>query len=200
MFTGIVEEVGKVAAIEKLDDSVRIKITANTVISDVHLGDSIAVNGVCLTVTSFGDAFFTADVMQESLNRSSLGSLEKGSSVNLERALLAQSRLGGHIMQGHVDGTTTLLSRTHSQHWDVLRFKLPSHLARYVVEKGSIALSGTSLTVSSVGENWFEVSLIPATLLHTTHGELKIGDEVNIEVDILGKYVEKMLSTRTQVE
>lgn len=194
MFTGIVEELGSVSGVENLGDSVRLTIAAARVLEDVNLGDSISVNGVCLTVATFEDGHFTADCMQETLDRSSLGSLTVGSPVNLERAMAANGRLGGHIMQGHVDGTTTLLFRESSENWDVLRFALPADLARYVVEKGSIALNGTSLTVSSLGEDWFEVSLIPTTLRETTHGQLQVGDVVNIEVDVIAKYVERMMT------
>ncbi|ANE04104.1 riboflavin synthase [Corynebacterium crudilactis] len=193
MFTGIVEELGSVAGVEYLGDSIRMEIAATTVLEGVHLGDSISVNGVCLTVASFDEGHFTADLMQETLDRSSLGTLNTGSKVNLERAMAADGRLGGHIMQGHVDATTTLRERTSSENWDVLRFELPVELARYVVEKGSIALNGTSLTVSSLGDDWFEVSLIPTTLRDTTHGELVAGDMVNVEVDVIAKYVERMM-------
>lgn len=196
MFTGLVEEIGRVDKLEPQGDALRLTIGAGKVLSDVSFGDSIAVNGVCLTVVEHTDEWFTADVMQESLDRTGLGQLEVGSRVNLERALAAGARLGGHIMQGHVDGTSRLLSRTSSEHWDVLRFSLDAALARYVVEKGSIAVNGTSLTVSAVGEDYFEVSLIPTTLAETTHGELVEGSVVNIEVDVLAKYVEKMLGGR----
>ena len=198
MFTGLVEEVGTVAALEPQGDALRLTIEAPKVLADAAFGDSIAVNGVCLTVTDFDGDRFTADVMQESLDRTGLGQLVVGSPVNLERALAAGARLGGHIMQGHVDGTSRLLSRTSSEHWDVLRFSLGPDLSRYVVEKGSIAVNGTSLTVSAVGEDWFEVSLIPTTLAETTHGQLAEGDVVNIEVDVLAKYVEKMLGGRAE--
>lgn len=194
MFTGLVEEVGTVSTLTPLGDSVRVTISAHTVLSDAVHGDSIAVNGVCLTVAGRDDATFTADIMRESLDRSALGALRPGARVNLERAVQASTRLGGHIVQGHVDGIGALLQRTTAEHWDVLRFSLPDELSRYVVAKGSIAVNGTSLTVSAVGETFFEVSLIPTTLAHTTHGELQVGDTVNIEVDILGKYVEKMLA------
>ena len=194
MFTGIVEEIGTVSRLEQLGDSVRLVIGAKNVVTDATLGCSIAVNGVCLTVTEFTEDSFSADVMQESLDRTSLGSLTPGEKVNLERALLASARLGGHIMQGHIDGTAELMSRTPSEHWDVLRFSLDPKLSPYVVEKGSIALNGTSLTVSAVGEDYLEVSLIPTTLRDTTHGELKVGQKVNVEVDVLAKYVEKMMN------
>ncbi len=201
MFTGLVEEVGHVDSVEPQGDAVRLGIAASTVLSDAQLGDSIAVNGVCLTVAELGEGTFIADVMKESLNRSSLGELEVGSAVNLERAVLPTTRLGGHIVQGHVDGTGTLLSRTPSEHWEVLRFSLPRELARYVVEKGSIAVQGTSLTVSAVSadedeagaDGFFEVSLIPTTLRDTVFGAMVPGARVNLEVDVVAKYVEKMV-------
>lgn len=199
MFTGLVEEKGKVIALEELGDSIRMQIEAPVVTADAQLGDSISVNGVCLTVAELGDATFIADIMQESLNRSALGELAPQSTVNLERALLPTTRLGGHIVQGHVDGTAKLISRTLSDHWDILRFELPADLARYVVEKGSIAISGTSLTVSAIGETWFEVSLIPVTLRDTILGDLADGDLVNLEVDVLAKYVEKMVRPQGEV-
>ncbi|WP_257158284.1 riboflavin synthase [Corynebacterium cystitidis] len=194
MFTGLVEEIGTVAEVEDLGDARRIWITAPLVTSDAALGDSIAVDGVCLTVTSVADEAFSADVMQESLDRSGLGGLRAGSRVNLERAMQAGARFGGHIVQGHVDGVAQLMSRSASESWEVFRFSLPEQLARYVVEKGSITVNGTSLTVSSVGSDFFEVSLIPTTLAETTAGGLVIGDVVNLEVDIVAKYVEKMVS------
>ena len=193
MFTGLVEEVGCVEKLEQLTDAVRLTVHGPMVASDAAPGDSIAVDGVCLTVVDKLPEGFTADVMQETLNRSRLGSYEVGSRVNLERALAAGARLGGHIVQGHVDGVGELLSRTPSEHWEVLRFSLPADLARYVVEKGSIAINGTSLTVSAVGEDFLEVSLIPTTLADTTFGDMAVGDPVNLEVDVVAKYVEKMV-------
>lgn len=198
MFTGLVEEIGTVDKLEQLDDAVRITVSCPGVTADAAPGDSIAVDGVCLTVVEVvdcadGTTGFTADVMQETLKRSRLGSYEQGSRVNLERALAAGARLGGHIVQGHVDGVGELVSRAPSEHWDVLRFSLPPHVARYVVEKGSIAINGTSLTVSAVGEDYLEVSLIPTTLRDTTFGDLVVGDPVNFEVDVVAKYVEKMV-------
>ena len=193
MFTGLVEEVGRVEELQPQGDAVRLSIAATTVLGDAQLGDSIAVNGVCLTVAELGENAFTADVMQESLNRSALGQLQVGDGVNLERALLPTTRLGGHIVQGHVDATATLLTRTPSEHWDVLRFSLPQQLGRYVVEKGSITVQGTSLTVAALGEDYFEVSLIPTTLRDTVFGSLEPGAVVNLEVDVVAKYVEKML-------
>lgn len=201
MFTGLVEEVGRVDSVKPQGDAVRLGIAASTVLSDAQLGDSIAVNGVCLTVAELEEGTFIADVMKESLNRSSLGELEVGSAVNLERAVLPTTRLGGHIVQGHVDDTGTLLSRTPSEHWEVLRFSLSRELARYVVEKGSIAVQGTSLTVSAVSadkdepgaDGFFEVSLIPTTLRDTVFGAMAPGARVNLEVDVVAKYVEKMV-------
>ena len=193
MFTGLVEEVGRVDKLEQLTDAVRLTVHGPLVTSDAAPGDSIAVDGVCLTVVDKLPEGFTADVMQETLNRSRLGSYEVGSRVNLERALAAGARLGGHIVQGHVDGVGELISRTPSEHWEVLRFSLPADLARYVVEKGSIAINGTSLTISAVGEDFLEVSLIPTTLVDTTFGDMAVGEPVNLEVDVVAKYVEKMV-------
>lgn len=198
MFTGLVQELGTVDAMEPHADALRLSIRAPRTVAGAVLGDSIAINGVCLTVADLSADTFCADVMQESLDRTALGRLAEGDPVNVEPALLPTTRLGGHIMQGHVDGTATLQSRTNSENWDVLRFSLPSELSRYVVEKGSIAVSGTSLTVSAVGPDWFEVSLIPTTLRDTIHGALPVGGEVNLEVDVLAKYVEKMLHPEAQ--
>ncbi len=192
MFTGLVEEVGEVVALTKLDDAVRIAVRAPLVTADARHGDSIAIDGVCLTVVDNADGVFSADVMQETLDRSRLGSYVAGSRVNLERALAAGARMGGHIVQGHVDGVAQVVSRTPSENWEVVRITLPAGLARYVVEKGSITVNGTSLTVSAIGEDYFEVSLIPTTLSDTTAGSLATGEDVNIEVDIVAKYVEKM--------
>ena len=193
MFTGLVEEIGVVEELEQLGDAARIAVRAPKVTEDAAPGDSIAVDGVCLTVVDNVDGSFTADVMRETLDRSRLGTYRAGSRVNLERALAAGQRMGGHIVQGHVDGVAEVVSRTPSEHWEVVRFTLPERLERYVVEKGSIAVNGTSLTVSAVGEGYFEVSLIPTTLRDTTAGALAPGDPVNLEVDIVAKYVEKMV-------
>ena len=197
MFTGIIEQVGTISAVEPLGDSVRLPIDAPAILDGVALGDSIAVNGVCLTVAEHTATTFTADCMQETLDRSNLGELRVGSPVNLERAALVNARLDGHIVQGHVDATTTLTSRNSSEHWDVLRFALPPTLARYIVEKGSIAINGTSLTVSALGDDYFEVSLIPITLRDTIFGKLAVGGTANLEVDVLAKYVERNLTFRT---
>lgn len=195
MFTGIVEELGVVVGKDDLGDSARFTVRGPVVTTDARHGDSIAVNGVCLTVVDvLPDGRFTADVMAETLNRSSLAVLSEGSPVNLERAAAVNSRLGGHIVQGHVDGTGTVVSRTPSPHWDVVRIALPPELSRYVVEKGSITVDGVSLTVSAIGGNWFEVSLIPTTLSLTTLGRADIGTPVNLEVDVIAKYVERLLS------
>ena len=197
MFTGIVEELGEVVAKDDLGDSARFTVRGPVVTSDARHGDSIAVNGVCLTVVDvLPDGRFTADVMAETLNRSSLAALSPGSSVNLERAAALNSRLGGHIVQGHVDGTGTVISRTPSPNWEVVRIALPSGLSRYVVEKGSITVDGVSLTVSAIDSDWFEVSLIPTTLAMTTLGRAVPGTPVNLEVDVIAKYVERLLAER----
>jgi len=192
MFTGIVEELGEVVLIEDLGDAARLTVRGAQVTSDVSGGDSIAVNGVCLTVTSAAGEEFTADVMRETLTRSSLGALAPGAPVNLERSVRLADRLGGHLVQGHVDGVGELVSRTSAEHWDVVRIALPRGLARYVVEKGSIAVDGISLTVTAVTDDWFEVSLIPETLKRTTLGHKQPGETVNLEVDVIAKYVEKL--------
>jgi riboflavin synthase len=196
MFTGIVEELGEVTAWEDLPAAARITVRGPLVTSDAKHGDSIAVNGVCLTVVTSTEGAFTADVMKETLDRSSLGALAVGSPVNLERSVRLQDRLGGHLVQGHVDGTGAIVSKTASAHWTVVRITLPADLDRYVVEKGSITVDGVSLTVSAVQPGWFEVSLIPTTLQLTTLGPKAPGDPVNLEVDITAKYVEKLLAAR----
>jgi riboflavin synthase len=201
VFTGIVEEVGTLVVREEQTDAARMEIRAHKVLQDVALGDSISVNGVCLTVTSVQDGVWSTDVMAETLRRSSLGKTEAGSRVNLERAVTAHTRLGGHMVQGHVDGVGTVLTREPSTHWEVFRISLPTGLAQYVVEKGSIAVDGVSLTVSAVSaatdpEPWFEVSLIPTTLRETTLGSRAPGDPVNLEVDVIAKYVERLLEAR----
>ncbi len=197
MFTGIVEELGEVVGKEDLADAARFEIRGPVVTSDAGHGDSIAVNGVCLTVVEVlpGGAF-TADVMAETLNRSSLRAVGVGSQVNLERAAAVNSRLGGHIVQGHVDGTGEVIGRTPSENWEVVRISLPAELSRYVVEKGSITVDGISLTVSGLGDDWFEVSLIPTTLSLTTLGNASVGTPVNLEVDVIAKYVERLIAQR----
>ncbi len=200
VFTGIVEELGEVLGKEDLGDSARFTIRGPVVTADAGHGDSIAVNGVCLTVVEVQPGGqFTADVMGETLSRSSLAGLDTGSQVNLERAAAVNSRLGGHIVQGHVDGTGRILARTPSEHWEVVRIELSAELARYVVEKGSITVDGISLTVSGLGgqpQNWFEVSLIPTTRELTTLGRAPVGTPVNLEVDIIAKYVERLLAAK----
>ena len=197
MFTGIVEELGEVAGIEHRGDAARLTIRGST--EGTSLGESIAVNGVCLTVTDIIDGTFTADVMGETLDRSGLGALAPGAPVNLERSVRLADRLGGHLVQGHVDATATIVSRTPGAHWDQVRISLPKQISRYVVEKGSIAVDGISLTVSALSDaveaaGWFEVCLIPETLKRTTLGRAEPGDTVNLEVDVIAKYVERLLN------
>ncbi|QNH96040.1 riboflavin synthase [Corynebacterium anserum] len=201
VFTGIVETVGTLESIDRGHDCLRLRITAPEIMTDVAHGDSIAVNGVCLTVTDFDREGFIADVMQVTLDYTTLGGLTKGSRVNLERAMVSGARYGGHIVQGHVDGTATLMSRTPSENWEVFRFRLnDATLGKYVAKKGSVALNGTSLTVAEVSdavsgqESWFEVSLIPTTLKDTMLGDVGVGDTVNVECDVLAKYVERLHS------
>lgn len=199
MFTGIVEEIGTVVAVAPggagAQPDVRLTVRGPLVVSDAALGDSICVSGVCLTVTDLpGDGTFTADVMPESMRRTSLGDLEVGSPVNLERAVRADGRLGGHVVQGHVDGVGVLRSRTPGPRWDDLVVEVGPELARYVAEKGSVTVSGVSLTVTHVSDDAFGISLIPTTLAATTLGALAPGDRVNIEVDVLAKYVERLLT------
>lgn len=197
MFTGIVEELGEIVGKQDLTDAARLTIHGPTVTADARHGDSIAVNGVCLTVVEvLPDGGFTADVMHETLQRSGLGGLAAGSPVNLERAAALGSRLGGHIVQGHVDGTGRVLARIPGEHWEVVRIALPAELARYVVEKGSITVDGISLTVARVAADFFEVSLIPTTLELTTLGRAPVGATVNLEVDVIAKYVESLLAHR----
>jgi riboflavin synthase len=213
LFTGIVEDLGEVEAIEHAGDSACVAIRSAKVTEDTSPGDSIAVNGVCLTVTGLitgllgaqspasPDASkgiptprgFTADVMGETLKRSSLATLAPGAKVNLERSVRLEDRLGGHLVQGHVDDTATIIRRVPQEHWEVVRISLPPGLARYVVHKGSIAVDGVSLTISAISKDWFEVSLIPETLSRTTLGAKQPGELVNLEVDVIAKYVEKLI-------
>ena len=198
MFTGIVEEIGEVVAVEFGAESARLTVRGPLVVSDAVHGASIAVDGVCLTVADRDGELFTADVMRETLDKSSLGALEPGARVNLERAVTPSTRLGGHIVQGHVDGTGTVRSRTPSEHWEVVEIALPAagadgSLDRYLVPKGSITVDGISLTVVDVRADSFTVSLIPETLARTTLGSRAPGETVNLEVDVLAKYVEKMV-------
>ena len=199
MFTGIVEELGTVAAVEDQGDAVRITIAATTVLEDVALGDSVSVNGCCLTVSTVSTtrpASFTADVMRETLDKTAVGDLAMGDRVNLERAVTPTTRLGGHIVQGHVDGTGAVRRRTHSEHWELVEVEAPTELLRYLVPKGSITVDGISLTVVDVLADGFTVSLIPETLARTTLGFRQPGDRVNLEADVIAKHVERLLESR----
>jgi riboflavin synthase len=197
MFTGIVEELGRVAAFEETSDAARLRVFGSG-LDDLSLGDSVAVNGVCLTAAQTHDDGFTADVMRETLQRSTLGALASGDPVNLERAVTPTTRLGGHLVQGHVDGVATVTARRPAEHWEEVDLVLPEELSAYVVEKGSITLDGVSLTVAAIAGDTVTVSLIPETLRRTTLGSRAVGDQLNVEVDILAKYVEKLLSARGQ--
>jgi riboflavin synthase len=199
MFTGIVEELGTVAAVEDQGDAVRLTIAATTVLEDAALGDSVSVNGCCLTVATVSTAApasFTADVMRETLDKTTVGDLATGDRVNLERAVTPTTRLGGHIVQGHVDGTGTVRRRTPSEHWDLVEVEAPADLLRYLVPKGSITVDGISLTVVDVLADGFTVSLIPETLARTTLGHRRPGDRVNLEADVIAKHVERLLQHR----
>lgn len=199
MFTGIVEEVGEVVSLDQPAESAVLTVRAAAIARDISHGASIAVNGVCLTVvgwTGAGELDIAFDVMGETLKRSSLGGLGPGDRVNLERAVRVDARLDGHVVQGHVDGTGTVVSRTPGDVWETVRFGLPGDLARFVAEKGSIAVDGVSLTVSAVGSDWFEVGLIPETLRATTLGGKAPGSPVNLEVDVLAKYVARLMETQ----
>ncbi|HVW79706.1 MAG TPA: riboflavin synthase [Mycobacteriales bacterium] len=195
MFTGIVEDLGSVAAIEEQPDAVRLTLAGET-LRDLQGGESIAVNGVCLTVAESHPSSFTADVMRETLRRTTLGGLRLGDPVNLERSVTPTTRLGGHIVQGHVDGVATVVASRPSQHWREVDLEVPAGLARYIVEKGSIALDGVSLTVTSITGCVVGVSLIPETLARTTFGSREVGQRVNVEVDVLAKYVERLLTAK----
>ena len=196
MFTGIVEELGTVAAVEDQGNAIRLSVRATTVLEGTGLGDSISVNGCCLTVTTLDGDTWTADVMQETLDKTSLAGVGPGDRVNLERAVTVEKRLGGHIVQGHVDGVGEILSRTPSEHWEVVEVSLPAGLSRYLVDKGSIAVDGVSLTVVEARDTSFTVSLIPETLARTTLGTRQPGERVNLEVDVIAKHVEKLLAHR----
>ena len=214
MFTGIVEELGRVVRLETVENSARLTVEAPTVTQDVNLGDSVSVNGCCLTVTAVHGSTFTADLMAETLTRTTLGSQAPGDPVNLERALRASDRLGGHIVQGHVDATAEVLDHHRGEHWDLLRIGLPQEIARYVAVKGSVALDGVSLTVVDVVDApstldvapvpgagaSLSVGLIPETLRRTTLGTRRPGERVNLEVDVLAKYAERLLGARPSQE
>ena len=194
MFTGIVEEVGEITDVQRGERSAVVRIRGPKVVSDAKPGDSISVSGVCLTVVDHDEQGFSVDVMAETLDRSSLAGITAGTPVNLERAMAADGRFGGHIVQGHVDGTGTISAREPGERWEVVSIDLPEPLRRYVVEKGSIALDGVSLTVSALTSTGLQVSLIPTTLAETTLGAAAVGSQVNVEVDVLAKYVEGLLA------
>ena len=196
MFTGIVEELGRVAAIEPQTDALRITIEGPLVVSDVNRGDSIAVCGTCLTVVEHDINSFTADVMQETLNLTSLAGIKVGDPVNLERAMTVATRFGGHVVQGHVDGLGEIISRTPSENWELVKVRIPKALMRYIVLKGSITIDGVSLTVNEVGDDFIGLSLIPETLKLTTLGTKKSGDKVNVEADVMAKHIERLLEAR----
>ena len=196
MFTGIIEELGKVTAIEEQPDAVRLTIHGPLVTSDVKRGDSICCSGTCLTAVEVNDGSFTADVMKETLRLTSLSEVKVGDPINLERAMTMQTRFGGHHVQGHVDGVGYFLSREKSDNWDWVRVQIPKELMKYVVLKGSITLDGISLTVNEVGDDFVGLSLIPETLRLTTLGYKTKGDKVNVEVDVMAKHIERLIEMR----
>jgi riboflavin synthase len=197
MFTGIVEELGSVKSIEQLPDAIRLTISGPLVVSDANRGDSISVSGACLTVVEKDAESFTADVMQETLKLTSLDGVKVGDSVNLERAMTAATRFGGHVVLGHVDSVGEIVSRQPSENWEWVRVAIPANLMKYVVLKGSITIDGISLTVNELGENWIGLSLIPETLKVTTLGSKKPGDKVNVEVDVMAKHIERLIEMRS---
>ena len=203
MFTGIVEELGRVVAIEPQNDAFRLTVEGKLVTSDLKRGDSIAVSGTCLTAVEIADGTFTADVMQETLDKTSLQGIKVGDPVNLERAMTAATRFGGHVVQGHVDGVGIVLSRTPSENWEWVRVQIPTELAKYVVLKGSITIDGVSLTVNEIdvtedGKDFVGLSLIPETLKLTTLGTKQVGDRVNVEADVMAKHIERLLEARNK--
>ncbi|MBM7623317.1 riboflavin synthase [Sporohalobacter salinus] len=198
MFTGIVEEMGKVSSINRGSQSIELKIKADKVLQDVEIGDSIATNGVCLTVTDFSESYFTVDVMPETMRKSSLAELKIGSEVNLERALRLQDRLGGHLVSGHIDGTGKIQDKKQEDNAILVTISLPVDLKKYLISKGSIAIDGISLTIAELHQHEFIISLIPHTAEETTLGQKDVGDTVNLEVDLIGKYVEKMLNFQAE--
>ena len=198
MFTGIIEELGTVASVEVLPDSIRLGIKGDLVSQDLAQGESISVNGVCLTAAEITSDGFVADVMLETLNRSSLSGISKGENVNLERAMSGAGRFGGHVVQGHVDGVAEIVSREPSANWEVVKVKIPAELSKYVVHKGSITFDGVSLTVNDISDNTVSLSLIPETLRLTTLGTKQVGDKLNVEADILAKHIEKLIEARSQ--
>ena len=198
MFTGIIEELGTVASLEVLEDSIRLGIKGSLVREDLAQGESVSVNGVCLTAAEVTPEGFIADVMLETLNRSSLSGIAEGERVNLERALSGAGRFGGHVVQGHVDGVAEIISREPSANWEVVKVRIPSELSKYVVHKGSITFDGVSLTVNDISGDVVSLSLIPETLRLTTLGTKQIGDKLNVEADILAKHIEKLIEARSQ--
>ena len=198
MFTGIIEELGTVATVEVLEDSIRLEIKGTLVREDLAQGESISVNGVCLTAAEVTPEGFIADVMLETLNRSSLSGIAEGERVNLERAMSGAGRFGGHVVQGHVDGVAEIISREPSANWEVVKVRIPSELAKYVVHKGSITFDGVSLTVNDISGDVVSLSLIPETLRLTTLGTKQAGDKLNVEADILAKHIEKLIEARSQ--
>ena len=196
MFTGIIEELGRVKAIETLPDAIRLTIEGPLVVSDVNRGDSISVSGACLTAVEHDGTSFTADVMQETLKLTSLDGIKIGDPVNLERAMTAATRFGGHVVLGHVDGVGKVISREPSENWEWVRISVPKELMKYVVLKGSITLDGISLTVNELGDDWVGMSLIPETLAVTTLGSKQPGSKVNVEVDVMAKHIERLIETR----
>ena len=196
MFTGIIEELGSVKAIETLPDAIRLTIEGPLVVSDVNRGDSISVSGACLTAVENDATSFTADVMQETLKLTSLDGIKVGDPVNLERAMTAATRFGGHVVLGHVDGVGQVISREPSDNWEWVRISVPKELMKYVVLKGSITLDGISLTVNEMGDDWVGLSLIPETLAVTTLGSKQPGAKVNVEVDVMAKHIERLMEMR----
>ena len=199
MFTGIIEELGKVSGLTKLNDSIRLQIAGELVRSDLKQGESVSVNGVCLTAAELTKDGFIADVMLETLNRSSLSGISVGDDVNLERAMSGAGRFGGHVVQGHVDGVAEIVSREPSANWEVVKVRIPGELSKYVVHKGSITFDGVSLTVNDISNDIVSLSLIPETLRLTTLGKKQVGDKLNVEADILAKHIEKLIEARSQV-
>ena len=196
MFTGIVEELGQIKAIEVLPDALRLTIEGPLVVSDISRGDSISVSGACLTAVEHDAKTFTADVMQETLDKTGLRDIKVGDSVNLERAMTAATRFGGHVVLGHVDGVGEVIAREPSDNWEIVRVRIPQELMKYVVLKGSITIDGISLTVNGVGDDFIELSLIPETLTRTTLGRKSIGEKVNVEVDVMAKHIERLIESR----
>jgi riboflavin synthase len=198
MFTGIVEELGTISGLKDLGDSIRLQVSGELVRSDLAQGESISVNGACLTAAELTEDGFVADVMQETLNKTSLRGIAVGDKVNLERAMSGAGRFGGHVVQGHVDGVGEIISRQPSDNWEVVKVRIPSELAKYVVHKGSITFDGVSLTVNDISDDVVSLSLIPETLRLTTLGQKGVGAKLNVEADILAKHIEKLIEARSQ--